>query len=105
MNAKPKRRWYQFSLLTLLLAMTVLCVGPGGWIVYEQRHARNQGQAIRAIEKISGRISYDPKVPQRPDWLKTILGDDSFKAIDDIRLDGTQVTDADLDNLLGMPNL
>ena len=74
-------------------------------MAYEQSKARRQKAAVEAIEKIGGRISYDPKVSQRPNWLKSILGDDSFKANDDVRLDGTKVTDMDLDNLLGMPNL
>ena len=35
MSDKPKRRWYQFSLKTLLVVMTLLCVGPGGYVAYE----------------------------------------------------------------------
>jgi hypothetical protein len=30
MTAKPKRRWYQFSLKALLVVLTLLCLGPGG---------------------------------------------------------------------------
>ena len=81
MTATPNRRWYQFSLKTLLVVLTLLCVGPGGYVAYEQSKARRQKAAVEAIEKIGGRISYDPKVSQRPNWLKSILGDDSFKAI------------------------
>ena len=41
---KPKRRWYQFSLKTLLLVMTVSTVAFGVWIQY--RWQRDEGGII-----------------------------------------------------------
>ncbi|MCH8042100.1 MAG: hypothetical protein IID44_00130 [Planctomycetes bacterium] len=40
MNASPhKRRWYQFSLKTLMIVMTVATVAFGGWVQYRQYRA------------------------------------------------------------------
>ena len=40
MNAKPKRRWYQFSLRTLLILMAIVSV-LCGWVAnYQYRMAR-----------------------------------------------------------------
>ena len=59
MSDKPKRRWYQFSLKTLLVVMTLLCLGPGGYVAYEQEKARRQKAAVEAIEKLGGNVKYD----------------------------------------------
>jgi hypothetical protein len=32
--------------------MTLLCIGPGGYVVYEQRKARDQKAAVLAIEEV-----------------------------------------------------
>jgi len=52
---KPKRRWYQFSLKTVLVVLTLLCLGPGRYVAYEQAKARKQKAAVEAIEKL-GRL-------------------------------------------------
>ena len=44
---KRKRRWFQFSLRTLLVAFTILIIWLGSWI----QRAREQGLAIKAIQR------------------------------------------------------
>jgi hypothetical protein len=53
MNAKLKRRWFQFSLRTLLIIITLVCMGLGYWVHWSkdwirQRHewlANHPGQS------------------------------------------------------------
>ena len=42
----PKRRWYQFSLLTLLVVMTVATVAFGGWVQYRRQRAQENREPI-----------------------------------------------------------
>jgi hypothetical protein len=49
MNAKPRRRWNQFSLRTMFVGVTVACVGVGlsvGWVQHSQEWIRQRHQAL-----------------------------------------------------------
>ena len=65
MNDKPKRRWYQFSLRTLLVGMTVLCLGPGGYVAYQQNKAKRQRGATEALEKLGVIVQSNRMAPTR----------------------------------------
>jgi predicted negative regulator of RcsB-dependent stress response len=105
MTAKPKRRWYQFSLKTLLVVLTLLCLGPGGYVAYEQRKAREQKAAVEAIEKLGGKVETNNKVPGRSPMLRQILGDESVGNVVSVTLNDTDVTDAGLVHLSGLKGL
>jgi hypothetical protein len=45
----PKRRWYQFSLLTMLVVLTLLCVFVGGRIEYLRRSAAFHGREVKIL--------------------------------------------------------
>ncbi len=106
----PKRRWYQFSLRTLLIFMLVTSMALG---VFGKKAAqvRRQRIAIDAITKSKGHVTWDfeteiesisPKtVSREPNFLRTLLGDDFFdKAVD------VSVSDnADMDYLKDFPDL
>src|SRR5260221_1201809 len=79
---KPKRRWYQFSLKTLLVSMTLLCIGPGGHVAYEQNKARRQKAAVEAIQELGGIVQYDQTVPPRSATMRQILVSTSFLSLD-----------------------
>ena len=52
---KPRRRWLQFSLRTMLVL--VLIFGAGlGWFAREVQKARAQREAAKAIEKLGGGV-------------------------------------------------
>src|SRR5215470_7857770 len=56
MDAKPKRRWYQFSLRTMLVLVTVTS-GVFGWVGYslrwiQQRNEMRLGQPTLPLHKI-----------------------------------------------------
>ena len=111
MNApQPKRRWFQFSLRTLLIAMTVLCIGPGGYVAFEQGKAREKQGAVAAIEKLGGYVFYDEKAPARSGLTRLILGDDSFGNVNGVdfnplKTENRQITGADLRHLKSFPRL
>ena len=106
MAATPKRRWYQFSLKTLLVGLTLLCLGPGGYVAYEQNKARRQKGAVEAIEELGGVVDYGRNVSARSPMLRQILGDDTFGGVDSIDFwNPSHVTDADLKHLAGLKRL
>jgi hypothetical protein len=77
-NAKPKRRWFQFSLWNLLLLISLLCLIPGGFVAYYQNQVRRHESAIRAIEGMRATVTYDDSTPAQSAALKWLLGDDKY---------------------------
>ncbi|MBC7857131.1 MAG: hypothetical protein IAF94_27180 [Pirellulaceae bacterium] len=110
MTTQPKRRWFQFSLRTLLVLMTVLCLGPGGYVAYEQGKTREKQGAVTAIENLGGYVFYDDKAPARSGLTRLILGDDKFANVNGVdfnplKTENRQITDADLRHLKMFPRL
>ena len=80
-EAKPKRRWFRFSLRTFLVIVTLICV----WLGWEFSSARKQKQAVEAIRAIGGNAFYDYQVDADgnpinphpdPGWLAKLFGMD-----------------------------
>jgi hypothetical protein len=63
------------------------------------RQAREQRDAAKAIEKLKGRVHF------QPNGLRDLVGEDLSKDVIGVSLRGTQVTDADLVHLRKMPHL
>jgi Leucine-rich repeat (LRR) protein len=105
MDPKTKRRWCQFSLKSLLVAMTLLCIGPGGYVAYEQRKAREQKAAVLAIEAAGGEVQYGDQGIPRSAIMRQILGDESFDNVWLVSFNDTPATDADLVHFSQMKNL
>jgi hypothetical protein len=100
-NAAPRSCWFQFSLKTLLLAMTGLCVVLGGYLTYERDRRQRRLDAADAIEKIGGIVSRrHPHLENLP----SIFGMDI--EIVDVNLGGNHnVTNANLSLLEVFPEL
>ena len=89
---KRRPRWLRFSLRTLLVVMTVLCV----WLGFKVNAARRQKEAVEALlESGNFEVYYDYQcspvpgqpgdynidgeaLPHGPAWLRKLLGDDFF---------------------------
>jgi hypothetical protein len=96
--AKPKHRWFQYSLRTLLVFVT-LCAFACSWLAVKMRQAERQREAATAIEKLGGDIEWDNKASGWPTWLRKVLGDDFFNSVSWVSLSYTGTTDAGLEHL------
>jgi len=99
----PKRRWTQFSLLTMSVVVTVLCVGLSLVIVPAERQRR----AVAAIEALGGAVGYEES-DQSNERLHRLfrcwLPRDYFDQVRSVLLPNT-VTDAGLAHLHGLTGL
>jgi Leucine Rich repeat len=106
---KRKRRWFQFSLRTLMI-FTVVCAVSAGWLGKRIEQKRNERVAVEAIVRLGGRVAYDYErdsaKPHGPEWLRGLLGEDFFTRIVGVDLCGcATLTDAGLVNVKGMTEL
>ena len=102
----PKRRWAQFSLATMFVVVTALCV----WLSVVANRAHRQRDAVAAIEALGGRVGYvkpDRKATEAfpTPFLRRWLSRDYFDDVRAVSLSGTQVTDAGLAHLQGLTRL
>jgi hypothetical protein len=123
--AEPKscRRWFSFSLRTLLIFVTLAGCGLG-WLGFKIQEGRRQQAAVEAIEKLGCDVGYDyqfdsqggsvfnPTLPG-PAWLHSLLGDDFFRNVDSVCKWGysslgrqdSPFRDADLEFVKGLKTL
>lgn len=76
-NAKRKRRWCQFSLRTLLVAMFVSCATFGFWVQFMRQQARENRErvaadkdAVAAIEELGGEVVSEYQELRSQTWLE-----------------------------------
>jgi hypothetical protein len=50
----PKRRWAQFSVGTMFVAVTIMCV----WLADEVNRGRRQREVVEAIRRLHGEVKY-----------------------------------------------
>ena len=106
-SPRPRRSLrFQFSLRTLFIVVTVLCVGPLGYIAWERERRRKGEAAVSAIEKVGGKVKGDfPRRGNRNAWKEAVLGHDGFRRVYAVEFRKTQVTDAELMHLNVIKNL
>ena len=129
------RRWLQFRLRTLLIAILVLSL-PLSWLAARLGKAKRKKEAVEIIVRAGGAVTYEMPRPSAPDWAREFFGDDFFIDVIEVRsgsgvfgtgkcgfgddeaaylkelgklvwlqLDGTRVTDTGLEHLKGLINL
>jgi len=100
----PRRRWLQFSLRTLMVLMLVFGAGFG-WFAREVQRARARREAAKTIEKLGGRVTWQPPsggiVQTAVTWVGKLFGEDFSGDVVVVDLSDTQVTDAGLVHLDG----
>ena len=132
---KRKRRWFQFSLRTLMI-FTAIAAVAAGWLGKGMELKRNEREAMEALVKLGFYVEYDYEMegpiakPRGPDWLRNLLGENFFSEVvcvsvgrppnlsdsglvnlkgltqlQTLDLNGTKVTDAGLMHLIGLPRL
>jgi len=87
MPFKPTRHWFQYSLRSFLVALTVVAV----WLGVVVNRTREQREAVKAIEAAGGWVGYDweedpfsseDQEPPEPAWLLRLLGKDFFRNVE-----------------------
>jgi hypothetical protein len=70
---RPNRRWFQYSLRSFLVVLTAAAV----WLGVVVNRAREQREAVKAIEAAGGEAFFDWEYPDKPirdAWLRRIVG-------------------------------
>lgn len=114
--ANSKRRWFQFSLRTGFIIVTLLCVALSLWIVPAERQRRT----VAAIEAMGGAVDYAPFLahidgsgvsdPRESEafpktFLRRWLPPDYFDEVRIVLLQNMRLTDANLAHLRGLTSL
>ena len=79
-----RRRWYQFSLRTLL-ASTLVFGAVLGWIAIKFENARRQRATLAAIERLGGKIEYVFRDPPSI-WKCAFIDDEVASEVSGIQL-------------------
>ena len=64
----PKRRWFQFSLMTMLMAMTLVGVVLGRVAYLEQRAAFHENESIRYSQQSRDLSPFDNSIHVTPSY-------------------------------------
>jgi internalin A len=96
---KPRRRWFQFSLRTLLIIAALAAVGALAWRSYVAPY-HQQRKTMTLVEKLGG--SY--KTAQAGPWLRRLYGQD-FQNVTLVNLADCDDPAAYLDQVTALPAL
>jgi Leucine-rich repeat (LRR) protein len=107
---KHKRRWFQFSLRTLMI-VTMICAIGSAWLGKKIERKRYEQEAVEAIVSSGGQVLYDYEMvkggtPPGPAWLRKLLGKNLFSEVVLVNLIGRgQASDSGLVVLDRFPQL
>ena len=115
------RRWFQFSLRTLLVLVTIGCIAGGWWInrAFQQRTAVRRFYELTANRPDSHGDSlvtmgyrhqgkdqyYKPIIPKSLHWLRDMIGEECFGEVTGVQILDTPATNDDLKHLAVLPNV
>jgi len=94
----PKRRWAQFSLATMLIVVTVLCV----WLSVVVNRAHRQRDAVAAIQAL-GAVRYLGDEAESKSFLRWLLSRDYTDEVVTVYL--SKASDSDLIHLHSLSRL
>jgi hypothetical protein len=113
--ARPRRRWFRYSLRTLLAAVTLVALALGVWV----HRAERQRRAVAAIRDMGGHVFYDfERLPEfdpttgelvfdlpAPAWMMNGLGWDYFADVTVVILSYSNMTDERMPLLKAFPEM
>ncbi len=99
-NADPpkrKRRWFQFSLRTLMILTAIVALACG-WLGSKIEQKRRQREAVATIVKLgdNAQAAYDFQLngntegPPGPAWVRGLLGENFFSEVVGAQFEGVQ---------------
>jgi hypothetical protein len=107
-ETKPKRRWFRFSLRTLLIVVTIVGVAAG----WKMNQVRNLRCAVAEAQRLGAKITYaheldtsPPVEPPGPKWLRQFVGDDFFEEVCQIQIFNDQANDDTLALIAKLPRI
>ena len=100
-SAKRKRRWFQFSLRTLLV-FTLACAIGSAWVAHRLQQKRIERETVGLIEKSGGQVAYDFQYdsahrfvstarPPGPEWFRSLFGENFLSEVSVVNLKGGDV--------------
>lgn len=103
--AKPHRRWLQFSVRTMLVVLTLLCL----WLGNVAINAYRQRAAVQRIQDLGGWVLYDndydpPDYPRIKDDLWSWLPKDYAHTVLSVYLPNTPLKDNQIDVVTQLPH-
>lgn len=98
-SPKPKRRWLQFRLRTLVLFITTAAVVLG---LVHLHPAHRQSRAAAALRACGGVVTAEAVGPR---WFRALVGDEFFVSVVECDLTDPLISDADLVHLKGLTDL
>jgi hypothetical protein len=116
---KRKRRWFQFSMRTLLIGVVIVAI-PCAWLGRRIDEKRKERRAVETIRKLGGAVYYNYEMetdfeppqdrhfsaePYGSGWLRKILGDDFFSDPTVAMVAGDDWSDDDLACFEALPTL
>jgi hypothetical protein len=119
-SPQQKRRWFQISLRTLMLLVTLVCVGFACYGPIAR--AKRQREAVERILAQRGKVFYDyqsPRLsfsssqmkwdkdakPPGPAWLRDFCGIDLFASVVGAELSALTLSGMQLDSYMGLTEL
>jgi hypothetical protein len=115
-TSKPKRRWHQYSLRTLMIFVTLFAFACS-WFAVKMQQAKIQHKEVEELTKLGLLPFYDYNFdstgkyinnahPSTPVWLQNLLGVDFFNNVSQIQgAENTNITDMNLIHIEGLTKL
>jgi hypothetical protein len=81
---KRKRRWFQFSLRTLMIVVMLLAL-PCAYVGWQAKIVRERRALLDSIKAAGGSdltvVLYNSASPPPPPWLRRLLGDQTIEVL------------------------
>src|SRR5262249_36119434 len=109
-DAKPKRRWFRFSLSSLLLLITAICL----WLGLKMNQVRSIRLVVAEMNRVNGTIVFEheqaapgqaPYDPPGPKWLRQIFGDEFFEEVFQIHINDDAADDQTMALIARLPQV